>query len=119
GFTNHVLSSGIPACDQLLGGGIEQSMITIISGPTGVGKSTLCMQFLAEAARRGERAAAYTFEEWEGTLIKRSQSVNIPVLDLIEQGTLAIRQVDPLQYTADEFAYMVRDDVDQFQTSVV
>jgi circadian clock protein KaiC len=118
-LTSHSLSSGIPALDQLLGGGIEQSMITIVSGPTGVGKSTLSMQFMAEAAKRGERAAVYTFEEWEGTLLKRSQSVGLPIETLLEQGTLMIRQVDPLQYTADEFAYLVREDIDENGTRVV
>lgn len=35
------ISGGIDELDELLGGGIERNTVTFISGPTGVGKSTL------------------------------------------------------------------------------
>ncbi|HEV7816315.1 MAG TPA: ATPase domain-containing protein, partial [Janthinobacterium sp.] len=35
------LSSGLPGLDELIGGGLEDGMSTLISGPPGTGKSTL------------------------------------------------------------------------------
>jgi circadian clock protein KaiC len=47
-FTADVVPPGLPALDGMLGGGIERGTITILSGPSGVGKTTLGMQFMKE-----------------------------------------------------------------------
>ncbi len=64
-FVMKVIPSGVPELDELLHGGIERGTVTIITGPTGVGKTTLGLQFMKEAAGRGERSVVYTFEEAE------------------------------------------------------
>jgi circadian clock protein KaiC len=111
-FTTTMLSSGIPEFDALIHGGLERGTVTIISGPTGVGKTTLGVQFMNEAARQGERSLIYTFEEQAQLLIRRSEGINIPVKAMIERGTLVLKQVEPLQYSPDEFARMVKEDVE-------
>jgi circadian clock protein KaiC len=118
-FTVEAIPSGIPELDELLHGGLERSTITIISGPTGVGKTTLGLQFMKEIAGRGERSVVYTFEEWEETLLRRSASINIPVQNMVERGTLSVVQVEPLSYSPDEFARMVRQDVEENNTKMV
>lgn len=47
------IPSGIEELDALLGGGIERGTVTIISGPTGVGKSTTATKFLETVASNG------------------------------------------------------------------
>ena len=69
----------MPELDELTHGGLERGTITIITGPSGVGKSTLGMQFARAAAARGERSAVYLFEEWRESLIRRCESIHIPV----------------------------------------
>lgn len=118
-FAFERLSSGVPEIDELLGGGIERGTTTIISGPSGSGKTTLGMQFIKEAAGRGERSVVYTFEESVEKLIERSQSVNIPVKQMLERGTLEIVRVEPLVHTAYSFADMVKRDVKQNGTKLV
>lgn len=110
---------GVPELDALTGGGLERGAITIITGASGVGKTTLGMQFLAHAARSGERCVAYIFEERRDSLIRRSQAVGIAVRDLIAEDRLAIVPVEPLRFTADEFALMVRKEVEQRKANVV
>jgi circadian clock protein KaiC len=118
-FTTESISSGIPEIDELLHGGIERSTITIVSGPSGVGKSTLGLQFMKEAAGRGERSVIYTFEEAKETLMHRAEGINVPVHAMQERGTLAIVQIEPLHYTPDEFANLVRQEVEQQQARIV
>jgi circadian clock protein KaiC len=118
-FETELLPAGIPELDELLHGGLERGTITIISGPTGVGKTTLGMQFMKEAAGRGERSVIYTFEEWADTLIRRSMSINIPVKAMTDRGTLSVIQIEPLRYTPDEFARMVRRDVEENGAAIV
>lgn len=118
-FTSEVISSGIPELDEMILGGIERGTITMISGPTGVGKTALGMQFMKEAAGRGERSIVYSFEEWTDKLLSRSKSINIPVGDMVKRGTLSVVQVEPLHFGPDEFADMVRKDIDENGASIV
>ena len=118
-FTLQTISSGIPELDELLHGGIERGTVTILTGPTGVGKTTLGLQFMKEAAGRGERSVVYTFEEAEETLIARSQNVNIPIYAMIENGNLSVVRVEPLHLTHDEFANQVRHEVEEKKARIV
>jgi circadian clock protein KaiC len=118
-FALEVLSSGVPELDELLHGGFERSTITIISGPSGVGKSTLGLQFMKEAAGRGERSVIYAFEERQETLLHRCEGINIPVHAMKERGTLSVVQIEPLHYTPDEFANLVRYEVEQQKARIV
>jgi circadian clock protein KaiC len=111
--------SGIPEIDELLHGGIERSTITIISGPSGVGKSTLGLQFMKEAAGRGERSVLYTFEERKETLLQRAEGINIAVNAMQDRGTLSVVQIEPLHYSPDEFANLVRQEVEQNQAQII
>jgi circadian clock protein KaiC len=113
------ISSGVPQLDEMLHGGLERNTITIITGPSGVGKTSLGLQFIKEAAGRGERSVVYLFEEARDALLHRSESINIPVKAMIERGTLAVKKIDPLQYTPDEFAYQVRYEAEELGTQIV
>jgi circadian clock protein KaiC len=118
-FKQETLSSGVPEIDELLHGGLERGTITMISGPTGVGKTTLGLQFMKEAAGRGERSVVYTFEEPQETLLRRCESLNIPVRSMVERGTLSVVPIEPLHFTPDEFAALVRQEVERQHATIV
>jgi len=113
------ISSGIPEVDELLHGGIERGTVSIVSGPTGVGKTTLSTQFMKEAAGRGERSVIYLFEETRETFLARSRAVNIPVDQMMEKGTLEVVEVEALERSPQEFARMVRDEVEERDADIV
>jgi circadian clock protein KaiC len=48
------ITSGSPGLDELMGGGIAAGDATLVVGPSGVGKSTLAMGFVAAGLDRGE-----------------------------------------------------------------
>jgi circadian clock protein KaiC len=73
-FVPEMIPSGVPELDELLHGGIARGTITLISGPSGVGKTTLGTQFMKEAAGRGERSVIYTFDESYDTIITRAEN---------------------------------------------
>ena len=61
------ISFGIPALDTLTGGGIPRKRLTILYGPTNVGKSYLASQIVARAQQAGGIAAWIDTElSWDG-----------------------------------------------------
>ncbi|SMO51495.1 ATPase domain-containing protein [Halorubrum cibi] len=118
-YESEQISSGIPEVDELLGGGLKRGTVSIVSGPTGVGKTTLSTQFMKEAAGRGERSVIYLFEETEETFLKRSRAINIPVDRMIEKGTLRVNEVEALERSPQEFARMVREEVEERDADIV
>lgn len=105
--------SGVAGIDAMLNGGLEAGTISLVTGPAGIGKSTLTSLFVAEAAREGRRAAIYLFEEEVNTFLRRCHSLSIDVRKPMEAGRLLIEQVEPMRYMADEFALQVRRQVEE------
>ncbi len=118
-FIAESISSGVSHLDDLLHGGLERGTITMVTGPSGVGKTTLGVQFMKEAAARGERSVIYLFEEAAGTLLHRSESIGVPIKKMLDRGTLSVVQVEPLQFAPDEFANLVRKEVEEKNTRIV
>jgi circadian clock protein KaiC len=106
------LATGIGELDELLGGGIEAGTTTLLSGPTGVGKTTLGLQLLC-ALPAGERAALLTFEESRDTVLARARGIGLPAEQAIGRGDLEIRRINPLEHYPDELLGMVRDMVER------
>jgi circadian clock protein KaiC len=118
-FTGEQISTGVPEMDELLGGGIERGTTMIISGPAGVGKTTLGMQFAKEAAGLGERSVVYNLEEEKETVIHRCESINIPIKRMVEQDTLALRTLRAWSFSIDAFMQEVRREVEERGTGII
>lgn len=118
-FAGETLASGIPQLDEILGGGLEFGTTTIISGPSGVGKTTLGVHLLVRAAAFGKKAVLYTFEESPSSIKWRAQSVSIPIDIVLKEGKLKIVQVNPMELYPDEFLKRVRKEVEDEGRRVV
>lgn len=118
-FVPDTVSSGVVGLDSLLNGGIERGTVTVLSGSTGVGKTTTGTSFAVESATRGERAAVYLFEESTGTFRHRCSGIGMPVDERAADGTLAIEAVEPVTISPDEFAHAVREEVETHGTQFV
>ncbi|WP_065310516.1 ATPase domain-containing protein [Janthinobacterium psychrotolerans] len=103
------LSSGVEELDAMIGGGLEEGMSTLISGPAGSGKSTLAAQFVHAAALRGEACAMFLFEEARSKLLNRTDGVGMRLREALDKGLLSVQQIDPAELTPGEFAQAVVD----------
>jgi circadian clock protein KaiC len=117
--TRAKLPSEIPELDALLGGGIEEGTSTLIVGAAGTGKSTLAAQFVAAAARRGQRAAMFAFDESPDTLLSRCQQLGVDLGTHIESGAVSLQQIDPAELTPGEFVHAIRRAIDQRDAKVI
>lgn len=118
-YTPEQLSFGVPELNELLHGGLDRGTMTLISGPSGVGKTSLGAQFMKEAAGRGERSVLFMFDEGPATLVHRCEAVSIPVKDMIQRGRLSVIPVEPLASTPDEISNKIRSEVEDHGATVV
>jgi circadian clock protein KaiC len=113
------LPSGLTALDDLLGGGIERGTSTLLVGAPGTGKSSLAAQFAVAAARRGEYASVFIFDESLATLRTRCEGMGMDLGPHIDSGHIVVRQVDPAELSPGEFVHEMRQEVTQRQSSVI
>jgi circadian clock protein KaiC len=118
-FAHEQMPSGIVPLDRMLGGGVDRGTSTLIMGPAGSGKSALATQYAVAAARRGEKATMFLFEEGLNSLLNRSAALGMSLQEHLDNGRINVRQVDPAQLQPGEFAHLVRDSVEKHQTRVM
>jgi len=118
-FDRTSVSTGLKALDTLLGGGLDRGTSTLIMGPAGSGKSTLASHFAAAAAKRGEKAALFIFDELKETLLSRSEGTGASLGKYVDEGKVTIQQIDPAELSPGEFVQYVRRCVDEMDARVI
>ncbi|MFB6118150.1 ATPase domain-containing protein [Halosegnis sp.] len=113
------LSSGIAELDALLNGGIKTGSVTIISGPSGVGKTTVGSLFLEATAETDRHAVGYLFEELRDDYLYRADALGLDVRSHHESGALGLTEIESLTRSADEFAHDVRQAVEEDDADLV
>ena len=106
-FRSEASPSGVAELDSLLGGGLDRGTATLLMGPAGSGKSSLAAHFAAASAVRGERAAAFIFDEGVNTYLNRAAGLGTDLRAEVEAGRLTVQQVDPAELSPGEFAHAV------------
>jgi circadian clock protein KaiC len=109
---HETVSSGLPALDSLLGGGLDRGTSTLVVGAAGTGKSSLVTHFMMEAANRGERSVLFAFDESIHSLLTRSQGIGFRLQEHVESGMIQLQAVDPAELLPGEFAQAIRDAVE-------
>lgn len=112
GFQRDELSSGIPALDLLLEGGITKGTSTLIIGPAGTGKSTIAAQFAADVAGKGKKALLYTFDEAISTLAARYDAIGMGFGKFLKAGRIDAFKVDPAELSPSHLAHRIRQAVE-------
>lgn len=103
------LSIGIPALDEMLGGGILEGDSLLVAGPSGTGKSALATQFIAEGLRHGEPGIMAIFEERPEGYTQRAGTFGLNLQKAIQKGTLEALYLRPLDLSVDETMQEILD----------
>lgn len=99
-------STGIDAMDQMLGGGIPEHSSTVVLGPTGSGKTTMCMQFLGESTVEAP-GLLFGFYETPDRLNRKAASVGVDLEGLVESGAVEIMWQPPLENLIDDLGQRI------------
>jgi circadian clock protein KaiC len=111
--------SGSPELDTMLGGGLDRGSSTLLLGPAGCGKTTLCSQYLLSALKRGEHVANYLFEESRDTFLSRARGLGMEFEPYLGNGQFDLVKVDLAELSPGEFSSRVKKAVEQQNASII
>ena len=103
------LPSGVPGLDPLLGGGLLERSVTLVSGSAGTGKSTIATQFVVEGARRGERGLYVTLEQSRAQVIAAAESLAGPLAAAVRDGGVEVLYLSRQKALASQFLSLLAD----------
>jgi circadian clock protein KaiC len=119
GFKQEKLLSGVAEIDALWGGGVDRGTSTLIMGPAGCGKSTIAAGYAIAAAKRGEHAIIYLFDEGVDTMLARLAGLGMDADEQIKTGRLVLEQIDPAELSPGEFVARIRQRAKDGKTRII
>jgi circadian clock protein KaiC len=87
------VKTGIQGFDKLLEKGIPKGSGILIAGGAGSGKTIMCLQILANAAREGKKCLYMSFEESEARLKSHMEDFGWNPSELERRGSLMIKRM--------------------------
>jgi circadian clock protein KaiC len=97
------LPSGVSGLDKLLDGGLIGRSVTLISGPAGIGKSTMAAQFIVEGTRHGEPGLYVTLEEGTQQIVASAERLGLPLKEAVDSGLAEILYLSREHALASQF----------------
>lgn len=104
---------GIPALDEMLGGGIPVGYSLLVVGPSGSGKTILATEFLAEGVRRGEPGVIAAFEKSPNQLLSNKLQA------LVNAGHVGVIDTRSLDLSIDETLHDLIEMISRMQAKRV
>ncbi|MEM0313521.1 MAG: KaiC domain-containing protein [Candidatus Bathyarchaeia archaeon] len=93
------LSTGVPALDEMLSGGVPRGFIVAVTGEPGTGKTILCIHFIAQGVADGDKCIYVTTEENRESIITQAGQFGFDFPAAIREGKLIL--IDALMGTED------------------
>lgn len=105
------LSSGVPGLDPLLGGGMLERSISLVSGSKGTGKTTLGLQFIAEGAARNEPGLYVSLDDGPDQIARSAQALGLPWSKAVEAGLIQSSYLSPENVRTSQFFSLLGDQI--------
>jgi circadian clock protein KaiC len=103
-------STGIPSLDAILGGGLLAETTNGLYGPTGIGKTTLGLQFVAQSST-AEPGTFFGFFESPERLRARAEMLGIDIKGLERSGAVELVWCPQGEHILDELGHRMVDAV--------
>jgi circadian clock protein KaiC len=114
------ISTGIPRLDAMLGGrGFFRGSSILLTGTPGTGKTSAAAFFAQAAARRGERALYFAFEESPRQIMRNMQSIGLHLEPWIKRGLLRFHSARPTLYGLEMHLAIMFREIFRFKPAVV
>jgi circadian clock protein KaiC len=95
------LSTGSPAIDAMMDGGIYKGSVTLVSGISGTGKTVFSVQFLTHAIASGHKTLLVSLDEHPRQLMRNAKSLGFDLQAMVDAGQMFIHYESPLELDLD------------------
>lgn len=102
------VSSGVEQLDAMLGGGLPAASTTMVMGPSGVGKTTLGLQFLSRCSE-AEPGLLLGFYETVPRIAAKASGVCPPLRGLLDSGVVEVLWQPPTDGLIDAYGAQLLD----------
>jgi circadian clock protein KaiC len=109
------VTTGVPGLDAVVNGGYFLGSTTVVAGISGVGKSVMGLQFVAEGARRGERSLMLSLDEQVPQVLRNASSIGIDLQREIDRGMIRLYYDAPQEIEVDQHFHRIEQIVEEFQ----
>jgi circadian clock protein KaiC len=117
--SNERISSGILRLDTMLGGGLYRGSSIMVSGPAGIGKTSIGGCFVESACSAGERAIYLSFEESPSHIMRNLSSIGLRLGSWVEEGRLRIISTRPDSCGLEQHLRDIETAVEEFQPQAI
>ncbi|MDQ3617266.1 MAG: recombinase RecA [Pseudomonadota bacterium] len=107
-----VLNTGIDKLDAMLGGGLPIASTTMVTGPSGIGKTTLGLHFLTGSSS-DEPGLMFGFYETPARLQVKADRMSPPLRELIANGVVELIWHTPTGDLLDAYGQQLLEAVDR------
>jgi circadian clock protein KaiC len=113
---NVTVTSGIAHLDRMLGGGLKCGTTTLVLGPSGAGKTTLGLHYIAGTPKR-EKGVFFGFYETPVRLLEKANALNLSLRQRISRGEIELVWQPSTEQNVDALAQRLLDAVDRTRCS--
>ena len=113
--TSKRASTGVPGLDEIVNGGYFHGSTTVLAGISGVGKSVMACQYIAEGARRGERSLMLSLDEQVPQVLRNAATVGIDFEAEIARGLVRLQYDSPQEIDVDRHFHQIEQLIEEFK----
>src|SRR2546428_574954 len=108
-------TTGVPGLDEIVNGGYFLGSTTVVAGISGVGKSVMALQYMAEGARLGEPSLMLTLDEQVPQVLRNAKSIGIDLQTHIDRGVVQVYYDPPQEIEVDHHFHNIEQIVKDFR----
>ena len=105
---------GVPALDNLIGGGLFDGSTTMVVGISGAGKTVLATQLLLEGARGGKRGLLISLDEHPSQIVRNAGTLGLDLKAQIDAGMIHIFYESPQELEVDAHFARIIETVEKY-----
>ena len=109
------VTTGVPGLDEVVNGGYFLGSTTVVAGISGVGKSVMALQYIAEGARLGEPSLMLTLDEQVPQVLRNAKSIGIDLQAHIDRGVVQLYYDPPQEIEVDHHFHTIEQIVKDFR----
>ena len=112
------LSTGIDGLDEKIEKGLLKGTVTALLGPSGIGKTTMGLEFIINGALQfNDTGIHYSLEESVVEMRNNAERLGYDIRESEKMGKIHFRNIYPEQTNLDELIILIKQDIEKIKPS--